>query len=105
MVPRKKELRELVAEAANDCGVPKTVAEMVGWIFRCAFRFYDEPILRVLQDDAAERKKAGIPSRAVVLTKESLYDISKRTGRNIYSIKRSIKRLCSMGKANYSVVD
>jgi hypothetical protein len=95
-----KSKKELIVEAANDIGVPKTFTEMLGWIVHFAFRLWDEPVLLECQ----KRKKAllikfkGSAYLNTVKIEPFEYEIASKLGRNVNSIRRSLERLRKMHK-------
>lgn len=86
-------IRELLVQAAVDTGIPRTVGEYLGWLIRFALRLWDEPIVREWESTRAELKEKGIYS--TTYTKEYEYALAKRTGRNVFSVRRSLKRIAA----------
>ena len=95
-----KSKRELIVEAANDVGVPKTTPELLSWIVRFFLRLWDEPALREWRANRKELlanwRGAGQPN--ITQTEQFQYDLYCKLERNVYSIRRSLDRLRKMGK-------
>ncbi len=82
---------ETLSEAANDIGVPDTVAAMVGWIFKFIIRLWDEPVIREWRKTQEElrAKRIGLNT----YTKEYEFAVAAQVRRTVYSVRRSLKRI------------
>jgi hypothetical protein len=83
--------RELLVRAAVDTGVPKTFGDYLGWIIKFILYLWDEPVREEWNATQSELRSNGIENSAY--TKDYEYALVQRTGRNVYSIRRSLKRI------------
>jgi hypothetical protein len=92
-----------VYEIFDDVQHPKTKDDLPRWIMDVAIRFWDEPVLEALRKTLQSLKRSGTPYRtgALILFKQGQYDLARMVRRDVFSVRRSVKRLVAMGKVNF----
>jgi len=83
--------RERLVRAALKTGIPKTFGDYLGWIIKFLLYLWDEPVRQEWNATQSELRARGIENSAY--TKEYEYALAQKTGRNVYSIRRSLERI------------
>ncbi len=92
------------SEYLDDVKRPKTKQEILGWAWDLFLRWRDEPVLDVLRKELESLRRSGTPYNrlsSLMLFKSGQYDVAKAVGRDVFSVRRSIKRLVQMKKVNF----
>ena len=92
-----------IYEILDDVQRPKSKDDLPRWITDVALRFWDDPVLEALRTALQSLKRSGTPYRtgALILFKQGQYDLATTVRRDVFSVRRSVKRLVAMGKVNF----
>ena len=91
-------------EYLDDVPRPRTKDELLGWVGDLFLRLWDEPVLEFLRRELQSLRQSGTPYNRMaplMLFKQGQYDVAKAVHRDVFSVRRSIKRLVEMRKVNF----
>jgi hypothetical protein len=91
-------------EILEDVPRPSKKDELPRWTVDLILRWRDEPVLEFLRKELESLRRSGTPynrTAPLMLFKQGQYDVAKAVHRDVFSVRRSIKRLVKMRKLNF----
>jgi hypothetical protein len=91
-------------EFLEDVPRPSKKDDLSRWTVDLFLRWWDERVLYFLRKEIESLRRSGTPYNRMaplMLFKQGQYDVAKAVHRDVFSVRRSIKRLVAMRKINF----
>jgi hypothetical protein len=91
-------------EILDDVPRPGKKDDLPRWTVDLVLRLRDQRVLDFLRKELESLMRSGTPYNRVaplMLFKQGQYDVAKAIRRDVFSVRRSIKRLVAMRKLNF----
>jgi hypothetical protein len=91
-------------EILDDVPRPNKKDELPRWTVDLILRLRDQRVLDFLRKELESLRRSGTPYNRMaplMLFKQGQYDVATAVHRDVFSVRRSIKRLVAMRKLNF----